>query len=226
MYKMNLREILCGKMPTDFEERAKYMEKSKVYHDALNNFKKKKLESILKMEYDLGKLGQKMKDIKEYEKVCRYDLKEATAVEHNNGYSFVTINPNDTTTLTEFEEKLKKFVNRNMFIKYRYVIEQRGSTEKDMGKGFHAHVLLKRNLDYKPSKIVVNTKNTFKGITNVDNNQVLNIQHIGEDFAKDKDDYMTGVKTGEGKDEKQAIDKIFRKKNNLESVYGQPFFEK
>lgn len=223
---MNLKEILCGAMPADYEKRVVWLEKNKEYADVFKNFRKKKFESILKMEYDLGKLGQKMKDIKEYEKVCRYELKEVTAVEHNNSYSFVTINPNDTTTLTEFEEKLKKFVNRNMFIGYRYVIEQRGATEKDMGKGFHAHVLLKRNLDYKPSKIVVNTKNTFKGITNVDNNQVLNIQHIGEDFAKDKDDYMTGIKTGEGKDAKQEIDKIFRKKNNLETVYGQPFFEK
>lgn len=223
---MNLKQILCGPVPTDYEKMADYLGKTKEYEEVLKNFKKKKFESIIKMEYDLGKLGQKMRDIKEYEKDCRYELKEATAVEHNNGYSFVTINPNETTTLTEFEQKLTKFVNRNMFIGYRYVIEQRGATEKDMGKGFHAHVLLKRNLDYKPSKIVVNTKNTFKGITNVDNNQVLNIQHIGEDFARDKDDYMTGVKTGEGKDAKQAIDKVWRVKNNLESVYGEPFFEK
>ena len=72
----------------------------------------------------------------------------------------------------------------------------------------------------------MNTKNTFKGITNVDNPQILNIQHIGHDFAKDKDEYITGVKTAEGKDKKQEIDTLFRKKNNLESVYGDPFFEK
>ncbi len=226
MYNMNLKQILCGAVPQDLGKIPDYLEKTKEYEDVLKIFKKKKFEQIIKMEYDLGKLGQKMLDIKEYEQNCRYELKEATAKEHNNAYCFVTINPNETTTLSEFETKLTKFVNRNMFISYRYVIEQRGATEKEMGKGFHAHVLLKRNLDYKPSKIVVNTKNTFKGITAIDNNQILNIQHIGEDFAKDKDEYMTGVKTGEGKDKKQAIDKIWREKNNLESVYGEEFFPK
>lgn len=221
---MNLREILVGPVPKDLGKLNAYLEKTKEYENVLLNFKKKKFEQIIKMEYDLGKLGQQMLDVKEYEKTCRYELKEAIASEHNNAYCFVTINPNETTTLTEFEQKIDKFVNRNMFLGYRYVLEQRGATEAEMGKGFHAHILLKRNLDYKPSKIVINSKNTFKNITNVENSNILNIQHIGEDFAKDKDEYMTGVKTGEGKDAKQAIDKLWREKNNLESVYGDPFF--
>ena len=165
-----------------------------------------------------------MKDIKEYEKEVKMTLKENIAKEHNNGYCFITINPSPTTTLTQLQEKVEKFVKRNMFEKYRYVYEQRSPTEENVGHGFHAHILLKRNLNYKPSKISLNTKNTFKGITQVDNPQILNIQHIGEDFAKDKDEYMNGVKTGEGKEAKQAIDKIFRQKNNLESVYGEEFF--
>lgn len=201
-----------------------WLDRGKVYDEALHQFTKKKIESIIKLEYDAEILGQKMKDIKEYEKEVKMTLKENIAKEHNNGYCFITINPSPEVTLTQLQEKVEKFVKRNMFEKYRYVYEQRGSTEENMGQGFHAHILLKRNLNYKPSKISVNTKNTFKGITQVDNPQILNIQHIGEDFAKDKDEYIDGVKTGEGKDKKQQIDKIFRKKNNLESVYGDEFF--
>jgi len=214
-----------GPPPEDLGKTMEWLKKAEPYDKAYDNFLKKKLESIIKMEYDADLLGAKMIEIKEYEKSVKVKLKEKTAKEHNNAFVFITINPNEATTLTQLQEKVEKFVNRNMFSAYRYVYEQRGSTEKDMGHGFHAHILLKRNLDYKPSKISLNTKNTFKGITNVDNPQILNIQHIGHDFAKDKDEYMTGVKTGEGKDKKQEIDKIFRKKNNLESVYGDEFFQ-
>jgi hypothetical protein len=220
-----LRNIIMGDAPKDLGKIQDWLEKGEPYQKAYDNFLKKKLESIIKMEYDADLLGPKMKEIKEYEQSVKVIIKEKTAKEHNNAFVFITINPNEATTLTQLEEKVEKFVNRNMFSAYRYVYEQRGSNEKDMGKGFHTHILLKRNLDYKPSKIALNTKNTFKGITNVDNPQILNIQHIGEDFAKDKDEYMTGIKTGEGKDEKQAIDKLWRVKNNLESVYGEEFFQ-
>lgn len=215
-----------GEPPKDLAKTMEWIKSAEPYDKAYDNFLKKKLESIIKMEYDCDLLGAKMMKIKEYEKNVKVKLKEKTAKDHNNAFVFITINPNETTTLTQLQEKVEKFVNRNMFSAYRYVYEQRGSTEKDMGHGFHAHILLKRNLDYKPSKITLNTKNTFKGITNVDNPQILNIQHIGHDFAKDKDEYITGVKTAEGKDKKQEIDTLFRKKNNLESVYGDPFFEK
>ncbi len=223
---MNLRQILMGEAPKDLGKIPEWLKLGDPYDKAYDNFLKKKLESIIKMEYDADLLGAKMKNIKEYEQSVKVKLKEKTAKEHNNAFVFITINPNEATTLTQLQEKVEKFVNRNMFSAYRYVYEQRGSTEKDMGQGFHAHILLKRNLDYKPSKIALNTKNTFKGITNVDNPNILNIQHIGHDFAQDKDEYMTGVKTGEGKDKKQEIDKLFRKKNNLESVYGEVFFPK
>ena len=175
------------------------------------------------MEYDCEVLGEKWKNIKLYEKSLVKSKKELVAKEHNNLYCFITINPKKEIDLGTFREKIEKFVNRNMFQGYKYVLEQRGATEQEAGKGFHAHILLKRNLDYKPSKVSGNTKNSFKGITNVDNPQILNIQHIGEEFAKDKDEYIDGVKTGEGKDEKQIIDKFWRKQHNLESVYEKDF---
>ena len=222
----SLRKLIMGEPPKDLGKIQEWLEKADIYDKAYENFKKKKFESIIRMEYDAELLGQKMIDIKNYEKEVKGKLKELVAKDHNNGYCFITINPNKEIDLNTFRDKIDKFVKRNMFQEYRYVLEQRGANEDEAGKGFHAHILLKRNLDYKPSKIVVNTKNSFKGITNVDNPAILNIQTIGEDFAKDKDEYMTGVKTGEGKDEKQAIDILWRKENNIESVYGEEFFQK
>jgi hypothetical protein len=223
---MNLRKLIMGEPPKDLGKIQEWLEKGDIYDKAYENFKKKKFESIIKMEYDAELLGQKMIEIKNYEKEVKVKLKELVAKDHNNGFCFITINPKKEIDLNTFRDKIDKFVKRNMFQDYRYVLEQLGATADEAGKGFHAHLLLKRNLDYKPSKIVVNTKNSFKGITEVDNPAILNIQTIGEDFAKDKDEYMTGVKTGEGKDEKQAIDVLWRKDNNIESVYGEEFFPK
>ncbi len=220
-----VRNILMGQVPENIENVQAWINRGKLYDTVYDNFVKKKVESIIKKEYDAELLGPEMIELKNYEQEVNEKIREKIAKDNNNAFVFITINPNAATTLTELQTRVEKFVNRQMFLSYRYVYEQRGTTEADMGKGFHAHILLKRNLSYKPSKIVVNTKNTFKGITKVDNPQILNIQHIGEEFAKDKDEYMTGVKTGEGKDEKQAIDKLFRQKNDLESVYGVELFK-
>jgi hypothetical protein len=47
----------------------------------------------------------------------------------------------------------------------------------------------------------------------------VNIQIVGDDYKKDKLEYFTGIKTGEGKDAKQLIDKVWRKQIQIEDVY-------
>lgn len=63
-------------------------------------------------------------------------------------------------------------------------------------------------------------KNTFKHCCDVKKPELLNVRIHGEDFHKDKMEYINGIKTGQGKDKKQEMDKIFRKKNNIEIVYN------
>ncbi len=222
-----LIHIMCGDVPSPLDE-SKYKawkDKKRLIDQSLENFTKKKVEGIIKDKYNAGTLGEKWLKVKEYESKTKMELKEAVAKAHNNGYVFVTINPDKDCTLQKFETLVDKFAKRNMFKSYRYVFEQRGTTEEEAGKGLHAHILLKRNLDYKPCLVTKNSKNTFKSIAKVDNPAILNIQHIGADFAKDKDEYMTQVKDDELKAEKQVIDKFFRNKMNLKHVYGDPFVD-
>jgi len=196
------------------------LETMKVLREAENEFEKTLIKKVLKMEYDTESLGEKYIKIRKYEKELISKKKEMTAVEHNNGYCFITISPKATVELAKFKKQVEKAVARNMFESYLYVYEQRGKTIEEKGKGFHAHILVKRNLNYKPSKVVSNLQNTFKDMTNVRNPQLLNIQHIGEDFMKDKVEYMVSVKTGEDKDLKQEIDVIWREAEGLEPYYG------
>ena len=221
-----LRKLWMGEFPKDLGKLDDYFAKSKAVDDAYEAFRKNKFQKIISMEYEAELMGQKWIDITSHEKSLKDKLKEKKAIEHNNLYCFITISPKADYEFSKFKDKVQKFVERNMFQQYRYVFEQRGTKPEEAGKGFHAHILVKRNLDYKPSKISVNSKNTFKDVCNVNNPNILNIQHIGAEFARDKDEYMTGVKTGEGKDEKQEIDKLWRETNHLESVYGPEFFKK
>ena len=200
----------------------------KAYADVRNQtemqFYKQKYLKQLNMKYELELLGEEMIKMKHDNIKLQQQLKEQTAKEHNNGYLFITINPKITTITEEnikiFEKSIIKFINRNFIEQAWAVIEQRGTTEEIAGQGYHAHIELRRNLNYRPSDIIKGAKNTFKKYCDVKNPSLLNCQIHGEDFHKDKLEYIEGVKTGEGKDKKQEIDITFRKKYNLQVVYN------
>lgn len=218
-----LFELYLGRLAKDSSPDNHWLKEElfKVYDDARKDFDKALIRRIMKAEYETESLGEKYIELKNYEKELAAKKQELISKEHNNGFVFITINPKPDVSLADFKKAVEKAVERNIFTASRYVYEQRGSTVNEQGKGFHCHMLCKRNLNYKPSKVSANLKNTFKKITNVDNTSLLNIQHIGEDFAKDKDEYITSVKTGEGKDLKQEVDVVWRQAEGLESVYGE-----
>ncbi len=179
-----------------------------------------KLKQNLNMKYELELLGEPLAQLKAENDELKMKLKEKIAKDNHNQFVFITINPKPDVKFETFRDTCIKYCQRKMFSETWLVFEQRGSTEEEMGKGFHAHVEAIRNLEYKPSQIVRNTENTFKNIVDMKvKKHTLTIQHHGEDFHKDKLEYIEGVKTGEGKDEKQIMDIKFREKNNLNVCY-------
>lgn len=192
-----------------------------LYFEERKELKKRKIRKILEQQYILESLGEMMKDVKKLEFKNQVLLKEKTAKEHNNSHLWITVNPKPSIKLNDFINKIEKLVKRKIFTEYMYVLEQRGNTEEDQGKGFHAHILAKRNLNYKPFKTHECIRNTCKHLVkNKKCNKTINIQNIGSEFAEDKKEYILGEKLGEGKDEKQEIDIIWRKNNNLNKYYN------
>lgn len=183
-------------------------------------FYKNKYLKQLNMKYELKDLGKAMANMKDTEEELKCKLKEKTAQEHNNGYLFITINPKENIKLDHFLKKVLKFIHRNFCDEASAVIEQRGVNIEELGKGFHAHIALKRNLNYRPSDIIKGAKNTFKDCCDTTKNTLLNIKIHGKDFHKDKLEYINGIKTGEGKSEKQIMDRQFREKYNIDPVYN------
>lgn len=214
MYPWNLETVLDVKKISEVREATELQ------------FYKNKYLKILNMKYQLKDLGKHMSQFKDNEDELRFKIKEKVAREHNNSHLFITVNPKPhkqdhdvKLVLEEFVKKVIKFINRNFCVEALAVIEQRGVNEEELGKGYHAHIALKRNVNYRPSDIIKGAKNTFKTVCDVKNPSLLNVSTHGEDFHKDKVVYIQGIKTGEGKDIKQKMDKLFRKKYNLEIVY-------
>lgn len=143
-------------------------------------------------------------------------------------YMFITINPKPSITFDNFYKKLNIFLNTKLFDDYCAVVEQRGTPTKDLGKGFHTHILFKRHTPLKtglpPSNIIQKIKTSWKNYLNINNSQIFNVQVINETFAIDKLEYMLGVKTQPGKKEKQDGDKLFRYKNKIPKHLGKCSF--
>ena len=192
----------------------------KMYLEELKDLKRRKFRKILEQQYSLGNLGKLYTGLLEMEQDNVQKLKVQTAKAHNNQFLFITVNPKPEITFETFSKKMEKLAKRNIFNSALYVYEQRGTTIEEAGKGFHCHMLCERNLNYKPTKVVSCIKNTCKKLCNPNDQRVLNIQIIGEEFMKDKREYILGHnKTGEGKSVKQDIDIYWRKKNNLNNYY-------
>lgn len=195
--------------------------KIKEYEVALGEFTKRKLQNILTLEYEACKLGEKYENIREHEYHLREVLRVNTAKKHGNLYCFITINPDvKKVNLETFRKKMDKLVNRNIFKGVKFVYEQRGQNHEDRGKGFHCHIIARRNLDYKPNKVSSLIKNSCKGLCNVENDALLNIKWLHMDYVDDKIDYIEGTKIDEGKDVKQEQDVIWRKETNIDKVYN------
>lgn len=211
------RLFMKNKDPMESEE---YMKSWMLFQDSLDDWKKNKMKQLFSKSYNARRMGDQWSEIKDYEDELEQTVREATARKHNNLYLWLTVSPKASIEWKDFKDVIERFVKRTMFNDHLYVYEQRGKEETSIGDGFHCHLLLKRNLDYKPSKVIQNSKNTFKNITNVKKFEIFNYHWLDEQFKKDKVEYITGLKTGEDKDVKQEMDILFRKYNDIDLYYG------
>lgn len=188
-----------------------------LYKQCLKEFKKRKFLSIIKMDYEQNKI---LKDIKKIEDKTKEDLLKYRAEKRLDLYIFLTINPPDgKLTPEELLKMCIRAMSRKFIGKYHFVIEQRGKSIDENGKGMHAHLLFERNVNYKPATIKRDLKNTFKKCFYKINDSNFNFKKCGQEFYKARLSYIKGNKTGLEKDEKMEVDKYFRNKFNLKNIY-------
>ncbi len=133
---------------------------------------------------------------------------------------WMTVRPKDGSNFSNFQTVVDGLVHRKHVAEYLYVFEQVGESLKDLGNGFHFHLLLLTTPDRpKPSELAKNFKNTFKNICNIKTGACHIITKCPSEFVQDKIDYMLGKKDGIGKDIKQVADRLWRKSLKIKNFY-------
>jgi len=226
IYNMNLLQAIVAHTKTIPEdEQVSFFNKMNQLHmQEADDLIKRKFRKILGQEYALERGGAFQKQLKSIEESNAFNLLEQRAVKHHNTHLWITINPKTSVKLVDFVKSIAKISTKTCFTSCLYVFEQRGTSKQDMGQGMHCHMLAKRNLNYKPCKCRDNVKNSCKKLVgNINHKNQLQIVTIGEDFAKDKKDYILGknkISTPtNNKAAKQDMDVPWRVKNNLQSSY-------
>lgn len=156
-------------------------------------------------------MGKIMPELREYEERLHNEQKATSP----KGWEFITINPKPDADLQKFVSRVHRFCHRKMFDSVLYVFEQRGTIDKELGKGFHCHILAHRTKGYKPSKVKLNTFNSFKHFVGNEAHCDFGLVSVIANRVK----YMTGEKSTPEKRYKQMGDRAWRKIYDLEPFY-------
>lgn len=137
-------------------------------------------------------------------------------------YLWLTVNPTPETTFVDFQKYVQKAIAKKWLKSFVYVYEQRGTSQEDMGRGFHLHAIIKKPEDKAPAHCVRELNNTFKKCCDTSNYHCFNTKWIGEEEYKRKLEYILGQKesTSENnKQLKQEMDKVWRQMRCIEPYY-------
>lgn len=165
------------------------------------------------LEVDINEYSQVFSAVMEHKKKYLKSL-----VKEEPEIYWITVNPMPEAKLDIILKSLQNFTNRKAVRDYHYTIEQRGESEHEIGKGMHAHLLLK--WDRRQNKYVKQFLiESCKRIVGNYSHNILNIRRITPDIYQDKLDYLQGKKWDKDKDLKIKFDKVFRDKNNILDIY-------
>lgn len=137
-------------------------------------------------------------------------------------YAFITVNPKPDISLSEFKKVIEKSSQKTFIKKKLYVIEQRGEDDKELGKGFHMHMLINKG-DYRNSHLRREFGRTFDKYCDISNPHCFNISLCKEEDIIKRQNYMLNWKRDKMKHAKQLMDKVFRKKFGIADHYGEVF---
>lgn len=156
---------------------------------------------------------------------CTQAKRELRAMERlkDQKMLWLTVNPKDSVSHEDLLSKIRKFNSKKWVSHSWYSLEQRGTSEKDRGKGVHCHILVEMDskIPKKPEcEIRRETYNTFKGLVGA--RKAVDIRLVPPTWKEDKLEYLRGHKDDEDKDTKVAEDILWREANGIKSIYEYP----
>lgn len=168
---------------------------------------------------------QEMEELKILKDMCQNkdpDLQDFTHVwltitpEEQNGYDA------DPVALATF---IKSWLDKSTMVEqYTFAMEQRSDTRKGMGKGCHAHILIRRQDNRTFAEYNQNIKRKFGAMHGTKfkffgANKTGSTYYKGQEFAKNKLKYLAGVKEGKHKQSLAEIDIVWREWWGLQPIY-------
>lgn len=139
-------------------------------------------------------------------------------------YLFITVNPSSVVPLLDFRRTLDKMTSKVWFNQYVYVLEQRGTCEEELGKGFHMHCIVKKPDNKVPSHMIRELQACFRKVCDVSNYHLFNTKWIDQAECNRKQQYLLGRKEwteADRKDLKQDMDIIWREKEFIAPSYSK-----
>jgi len=133
-------------------------------------------------------------------------------------YYFVTVNPQPNIELSELTKKVNKYSKRKIVNAAEWAYEQRSPDRITSGSGMHVHLIVKKQDGLRDLAFKQQTRATFADLCK-NPERAIDIRIIKPEWVKDKRSYLQDTKTGDGKELKQAVDKIWRYENNLNDYY-------
>lgn len=170
-------------------------------------------------------------NLSEEEKKLYQDIKQMREKEQEQSkkytkYMWICCNPHSLITLDEFMKIVRKAMSKLWLqqSEYLYVIEQRGETEEEAGKGFHFHALYVKPDNKKYCEVIREMERTFNKATDTSNIHFYRHYGVSEEEFKRKIGYLVSDKADEAKHLKQRMDKYWRPKVGLQDYYSSENF--
>lgn len=141
-------------------------------------------------------------------------------------YIWLCCNPNPLITLDDFKKIVQKAMGKAWLTQsdFLWVIEQRGETQEEAGKGFHFHALYVKPDNKKYCEIIREMASSFNKATDTSNIAFYRHYGVSEEEFKRKIGYLTSLKADEQKHAKQAMDRFWRPKVGIEPYYSSHNF--
>lgn len=143
------------------------------------------------------------------------DYIEVTGQMTKNWY-FITIRPDESKIdFNSFYERVRKYCERKFMKTYTLSFEQKGIEDKDIGKGFHCHIVANTTHRSK-GECLRDTKSSFSGIAAENCIDVQTTKNPNEIIDK----YLTEYESEDGhKEPTKEADTKWRASEQLESKY-------
>lgn len=136
-------------------------------------------------------------------------------------YMLITVNAHDGCSLMNLRKAVDKYTKRAAIRAAMWCFEQRASTEAEMGKGPHCHLLVEQYFRSK-REFHTQTESTFKNVCDLNNSakyQILNRRICKLADLSKRANYIRGIKKDHDKCIKVEVDKVWRERNHLQPCY-------